>query len=171
MPAWDTADQGVCHQFAILRFALLVCLLATSGLGQTPVKALVRVPVANLFSAPSVDTDVVSQAIYASEVAVLEEKDSFSHVRTPDSYTGWIRDEDLAARSADSAPNTTFAQVRSLSANLYREPDVTKHAPLLTVPFETRLEIIPQAPPEDEDYLASVSLINAKRGSTAAMRI
>lgn len=141
------------HQFAMLRFALLVCLLATPGLAQTPVKALVRVPVANLFSAPSVDTDVVSQAIYASEVAVLEEKDSFSHVRTPDSYTGWIQDEDLAARSADSAPNTAFAQVRSLSANLYREPDVTKHAPLLTVPFETRLEIIPQAPPENEDYL------------------
>jgi gamma-D-glutamyl-L-lysine dipeptidyl-peptidase len=43
--------------------------------------------------------------------------------------------------------------VRSLSANLYREPDVTRHAPLLTVPFETRLEIIPQAPPENEDYL------------------
>src|SRR5207245_7050198 len=78
---------------------------------------------------------------------------SFSHGCTPDSYPGWIRDEDLAARSADSAPNTAFAQVRSLSANLYREPDVTKHAPLLTVPYETHLEILPQPPPENEDYL------------------
>jgi cell wall-associated NlpC family hydrolase len=33
-------------------------------------------------------------------------------------------------------------QVESLFANLYREPDVTKHKPVLTVPFETRLEVI-----------------------------
>jgi cell wall-associated NlpC family hydrolase len=34
------------------------------------------------------------------------------------------------------------AQVASLFANLYREPSVTKHQPLLTVPFETTLEVI-----------------------------
>jgi gamma-D-glutamyl-L-lysine dipeptidyl-peptidase len=137
--------------FAIPGFALLAGALVISGFAQTSTKVLVRVPVANLFSAPSTDTDVVSQAIYDSEVAVLEQKDGFTHVRTPDSYTGWIRDEDLLPQPA--APSATFAQVRSLSANLYREPDVTRHAPLLTVPFETRLEIIPQAPPENEDYL------------------
>jgi hypothetical protein len=26
-------------------------------------------------------------------------------------------------------------------ANLYRDPDVTRHKPLLTVPFETKLEV------------------------------
>ncbi len=135
----------------ILRFALLVFLLVIPAFAQTPGRALVRVPVANLYSAASADTDVVSQAIYASEVTVLEEKDGFIHVRTPDSYTGWIRNEDLLLQSA--AFSGPFAQVRSLSANLYREPDVTRHAPMLTVPFETRLEIIPQAPPENEDYL------------------
>jgi gamma-D-glutamyl-L-lysine dipeptidyl-peptidase len=137
--------------FAIPRFALLAGALVISGFAQTLTKVLIRVPVANLFSAPSTDTDVVSQAIYDSEVAVLEQKDGFTHVRTPDSYTGWIRNEDLFPQPA--ALSAAFAQVRSLSANLYREPDVTRHAPLLTVPFETRLEIIPQAPPENEDYL------------------
>jgi cell wall-associated NlpC family hydrolase len=33
------------------------------------------------------------------------------------------------------------AAVFSLFAHVYREPDVTKRAPMLTVPFETRLEI------------------------------
>jgi dipeptidyl peptidase-like protein len=135
----------------ILCFALFACLTAIPGLAQTSTKALIRVPVANMFSGSSADTDVVSQAIYASDVTVLEQKDGFSHVRTPDSYTGWIRNNDLLPHSdASSGP---FAQVRSLTANLYREPDVTKHAPLLTVPFETHLEILSQSPPENEDYL------------------
>lgn len=145
---------GTCfprHFFAILRFSLVAWLLVILGFAQTPVKALIRVPVANLFSAASTHTDVVSQAIYATEVTVLEEKGSFTHVRTPDAYTGWIRDEDILPQSA--ASSGPFAQVRSLTANLYREPDVTKHAPLLTVPFETHLAIIPQEPPENEDYL------------------
>jgi len=46
-----------------------------------------------------------------------------------------------------------FVRPLRSTANLYREPDVTKHAPLLTVPFDTHLAIIPQDPPENEDYL------------------
>jgi cell wall-associated NlpC family hydrolase len=114
-----------------------------------------------MFSSASADTDVVSQAIYATEIALLEQKDGFTRIRTSDDYTGWIRDEDLQSRSADATPTAAFAQVRSLSANLYREPDVTKHAPVLTVPFETRLEIIAQAPPENQDYL-HIRLLNQR---------
>src|SRR6266550_1870326 len=70
---------------------------------------------------------------------------------TQTSTKGWIRNDDLLSHSdASSGP---FAQIRSMTANLYREPDVTKHAPLLTVPYETHLAIIPQEPPENEDYL------------------
>jgi len=137
---------------AILQCAILILLSALSA-AQPETKAVVRVPVANMFSAPSADVDVVSQAIYASQVDALEQKDGFTHVRTPDDYSGWIRHEDLMARSGTGEASTTFAQVRSLSANLYQEPDVTKHAPLLTVPFETRLEIIPQAQHENRDFL------------------
>jgi cell wall-associated NlpC family hydrolase len=114
-----------------------------------------------MFSAPSAEVDVVSQAIYASRVDVLEQKNGFTRVRTPDDYTGWIMTEDLMLQSTDIA--ATFAQVRSLSANLYREPDVTKHAPLLSVPFETHLEIIPQAQPENQDYL-HIRLLDGRDG-------
>src|SRR2546423_9087368 len=88
---------------AVLCFALFACLRVIPGFAQTSAKALIRVPVANLFSASSADTDVVSQAIYASEVNVLEEKDGFSRVRTPDSYAGWIRTNDLLPQ-ADASP-------------------------------------------------------------------
>jgi cell wall-associated NlpC family hydrolase len=129
----------------------LACMGAIPAATQKTAQALIRVPVANLFSAPSADADVVSQAIYGSEVTLLEQQAGFTHIRTPDSYTGWICDEDLIPQP-DSATHP-FAQVRSLAANLYREPNVTKHAPVLTVPFEVHLEIIPQATPENEDYL------------------
>jgi cell wall-associated NlpC family hydrolase len=137
---------------AIFLFKFLV-LLAITAFAQTPPHTVVRVPVANMFSAASADADVVSQAIYASEVVVLEHQGGFSRVRTPDAYTGWIRDEELLSSEHAYPGNGAKAQVRSLAANLYREPDVTRHASLLTVPFETALEIIPQAAPENEDYL------------------
>ena len=33
-------------------------------------------------------------------------------------------------------------EVQSLFANVYREPDITRHQPVITIPFETRLEVI-----------------------------
>jgi cell wall-associated NlpC family hydrolase len=134
----------------ILVFCAL--LLSASALGQTSHTALIRVPVANMFSSASADVDVVSQAIYASEVNVLQRKDGFTQVRTPDGYSGWIRDDDLLLSADPYASGGTLVQVRSLSANLYREPDPTKHSPVLTVPFETWLKVIPQLPPENQDY-------------------
>jgi gamma-D-glutamyl-L-lysine dipeptidyl-peptidase len=127
--------------------------LPAGGLAQETLKAIIRVPVANMFSAPSAEADVVSQAIYASEVAVLDHKNGFARVRTPDNYIGWVRDDDLLPSEGAYPRNGAAAQVQGLSANLYREPDVTRHAPVLTVPFETRLEIIPQSGPENQGWL------------------
>jgi len=39
-----------------------------------------------------------------------------------------------------------LAEVASLFAHIYREADVTAHAPLLTVPFESRLEVAVEPP-------------------------
>jgi cell wall-associated NlpC family hydrolase len=41
------------------------------------------------------------------------------------------------------ATSGAIVQVDSLFANLYREPDVTRHKPVITIPFESRLEVIP----------------------------
>jgi cell wall-associated NlpC family hydrolase len=41
------------------------------------------------------------------------------------------------------ATSGVIVQVESLFANIYREPDVTRHKPVVTVPFETRLVVIP----------------------------
>ena len=51
--------------------------------------AVVLQPVMNMYSKPTVDADVVSQAIYGANVGVLEQKDGWARIRTADDYTGW----------------------------------------------------------------------------------
>ncbi len=108
--------------------------------------AVVLQPVANMYSKPSEDADVVSQAIYGANVALLEQQAGWAHIRTADDYTGWTPLAGLRAGPAYAAKGPV-AEVQSLFAHLYREASVTRHAPLLTVPFETRLEVVAEPEP------------------------
>src|SRR5438552_10016363 len=87
--------------------------------------AVVLQPVANMYSRPSEDADVVSQAIYGANVAVVEQKDGWAHIRTADEYLGWRPVRALEVGPAYRASGHV-AQVRSLFAHIYREPSVTK---------------------------------------------
>ena len=113
--------------------------------------AVVVQPVASMHATPTADSEVVSQAIYGKNVELLEQREGWGRVRTADNYTGWMT---LAALRTDRSYATGghVAEVQSLFAHLYRETDVIKHAPLLTVPFETRLEVIAE-PPGRERWL------------------
>jgi gamma-D-glutamyl-L-lysine dipeptidyl-peptidase len=110
--------------------------------------AVVLRPVANMYSKPTEDADVVSQAIYGANVTLLEQKDGWAHIRTADDYSGWTPLSQLRPGDAYAA-NDNAAEVVSLFAHIYREASVTKHAPLLTVPFETRLEAVSKPGPDD----------------------
>src|ERR1035438_8676109 len=103
--------------------------------------AVVLQPVANMYSHPSTDADVVSQTIFGANVAILEQKDGWAHVRTADDYTGWTPLSALLPGKPYAAGGRV-AEVQSLFAHIYRESNVTTHAPLLTVPFESRLEVV-----------------------------
>src|SRR5208282_2444116 len=82
--------------------------------------AVVVKPVANMYSAPAEDADVVSQAIYGTSVVLVEDRGEWVKVRTPDDYTGWMP---LASFRRDSPGSHTYAsagkivQVASLFAN------------------------------------------------------
>ena len=123
-----------------MHFVIGMALLAAGVTGGVIVK-----PVANMYSRPSEEADVVSQALCGSNVAILEEQAGWARVRTADEYTGWAAVSSLRRLSSGERPYASagrIAQITSLFANLYHEPDVTKHEPLLTVPFETKLEVI-----------------------------
>jgi gamma-D-glutamyl-L-lysine dipeptidyl-peptidase len=103
--------------------------------------AVVKQPVANMYSRPSEDADVVSQAIYGANVAVVEQKEGWARIRTADEYLGWTPLKDLVPGPAYGSKGKV-AEVQSLYAHVYREPSVTKHAPVITIPFESKLEVI-----------------------------
>ncbi len=114
---------------------------------------VVIVPVANMYSSATADTDVVSQAILGSHVAVLEKRHKWVKIRTDDQYTGWMPLRDLRKSSAPYAAPGHTVQVESLFANLYRETDVTQYQPAITLPFETQLEAIDAAPGNNARWL------------------
>lgn len=111
--------------------------------------AVVNVPVANMFSSPSAKVDVVSQAICGSNIEVLKQKRGWLEILTPeDQYKGWVQRADVVniGESTGYATKGEVAVVQDLQAHLYPVPDVTRRAPMLTVPFETRLEIVKEKP-------------------------
>jgi hypothetical protein len=103
--------------------------------------AVVLRPVLNMYSRPADDADVVSQAVYGANVGILEQKDGWARIRTADDYTGWAPLSGLRS-GLPYAAKGRVAEVQSLFAHVYRESNVTRHAPLITVPFETKFEVI-----------------------------
>ena len=109
---------------------------------------VVVVPVANMYSKPTEKADVVSQAIYGSNVKLLQSRDEWSRIETPDHYRGWTFSRYLRIVLTGNGYATAgpTVQVESLFANVYAEPDVTQHKPVVTIPFEAKLEVVPDEP-------------------------
>jgi len=138
------ADAGVMpgkeRNWYGMQIVMTMALLAAGAADGVVLK-----PVASMYSRPGEEADVVSQAIYASHIGIIEERAGWARVRTADDYTGWMPAPAFKRLGNGERPYASagrMAQVASLFANLYREPSVTKHQPLLTVPFETTLEVM-----------------------------
>ena len=109
--------------------------------------AVVVRPVINLYSKPSEDATVESQTVYGANVPVVEQVEGWVRIRTADEYSGWTPLPGLKIGPPYAASGQVGA-VSSLFAHVYREPDVATHAPMLTLPFEARLEITGRDPQE-----------------------
>jgi cell wall-associated NlpC family hydrolase len=131
----------------------LLAILAVPALFANNSTQVVVVPVANMYSAPNAESDVVSQAIYGSNVTLLVARGEWSRVQTSDHYKGWISSHYLRLVQSGNGYATSgpAVQVESLFANVYRAPDVTRHKPVLTIPFETRLEVIDEGSNQEEN--------------------
>lgn len=136
-----------------IRFKAAVCVLILLLLARPTISSsaavsrtqVVVVPVADMYSAPNDKSDVVSQAIYGRNVILLVARGEWSRIETPeDHYKGWTRSRYLRIVQSGSGYATSgrIVQVESLFANIYREPDVTRHKPVVTIPFESRLEVV-----------------------------
>jgi cell wall-associated NlpC family hydrolase len=138
----------------MVRMMLMAVLLMAGMKGQT--RAVVVTPVLNMMSKASADADVVSQARYGMTVKVEKEEGGWAQIRTPgDDYPGWAAAEGLRmlGEGETYAESGKVARVESLRAHLYREASVTKHAPVLTVPYETKLEVASERPEENKRWI------------------
>jgi gamma-D-glutamyl-L-lysine dipeptidyl-peptidase len=135
---------------------MLITLVLAMFATPPDTNAVVIQPVANMYSKPSVDVNVVSQAIYSTNVAVVERQAGWARIRTPDGYLGWVQSSALVFTKS-YAVEGRVAQVESLFSGVYRETDITTRQPLVIVPFESRLEVI-AGPVGDDDRWLQVRL-------------
>jgi cell wall-associated NlpC family hydrolase len=128
-------------------YVVLLIVLSCLAFGKDGMQVVV-VPVANMYSKPTEKSDVVSQAIYGSNVKLLQARGEWSRIETPDHYRGWTPSRYLRIVLTGDGYGTagTTVQVESLFANIYAEPDVTKHKPVVTIPFEAKLEVVSDDP-------------------------
>ncbi len=145
-------SRHICSGFILIFLLLTAFPSALAGAPPTADWAVV-VAVANMYSSATENADVVSQATLGSNVAVLEKRHKWAKVRTDDQYTGWVPLRDLRKSSAPYGAPGRSIQVENLFANVYRETDVTAHAPVITVPFGTNLEAIDDAPGNSQRWL------------------
>lgn len=101
----------------------------------------ITTPVAEMREKPTATSEIVSQALFSEAIQPLEEKEGWVKIETTvDHYQGWIK-KDAFCQRKDENPTSVYARVNRLAAHLYSVED-TVFGPLLTVPFESRLEVI-----------------------------
>jgi len=138
----------------ILIWALLAGSLVMAQQSVPNADLVVSRPVANMYKSATADSEVTSQVLYGTGVRSLEKQGDWIRIRTADDYSGWIASGDVNATNGSSrVSGGKLVQVTALSANVYREPDVTEHAPVLRLPWESILEAAPDAPKDDARWL------------------
>ncbi len=117
----------------------------------------VQVPIAPMCQAPDVHSEVVSQAIFAEEVKILEADGDWVKIQTvEDSCSGWTKSDAVFGREsiyADCTCVTPIVEVNRLSAHVY-DRQTTLYGPILTLPFESRLEAIDPFEEPDSPWIA-----------------
>lgn len=112
-------------------------------------------PLVDMREHPKQDSEIVSQAYYSEEVNVLAEDQDWLKIETvADHYQGWIQKNALTQRQNKflSDPAALVAKVSRLAAHIYHVQD-TVYGPLLTVPFDSKLEVLEPLEPSNSRWL------------------
>ena len=98
----------------------------------------VKEPAVTMRETPSDASTVASQTVFAEEVEVVERKDGWCSIVTPDKYKGWIHADSLAETEKPYKPTD---RITRLSAHIYGVKD-TEYGPVLTLPYGARVQVI-----------------------------
>lgn len=122
----------------------------------------INIPTAAMRQHPDAASEVVSEALFSEEIRIIDEHKDWLRIETLiDNYPGWIRCKPDAIFSSNdlfpTSPNTII--VNRCAAHLYHVPD-TIYGPILTLPFESRLQLIDTHDRESNSRWVKVSLHN-----------
>jgi len=111
-------------------------------------------PVVHMYQEATADSEVTSQVLYGTGVLSLEKQRDWLRIRTADGYAGWVSSADVKSQAGGTyAAEDKSVHVTAISANAYREPDVTEHAPALRLPWESILEVAADSPKDNARWL------------------
>lgn len=105
----------------------------------------INVPCADMRLEPTNKSKMDTQAYYSEAVELIEEKGAWAKIKTPDGYPGWVKKSALlhVPQKYLDNPNTTVAKVNRCAAHVFGVND-TEYGPILTLPYDSRLEVIEQ---------------------------
>lgn len=101
----------------------------------------VNEPIAVMREKAAHDSEVVSQALFSEQVAILDSFAEWSKIETDDGYTGWTLTQAL---TATSAPYESDTKTSRLSAHIYSMKD-TVFGPIKTLPYGSKVKVIEDA--------------------------
>lgn len=125
----------------------------------------INTPTATMREKPSENSTVASEAIFSEPVKVLEESGDWVKIETIiDHYQGWTKKSSILQSETEflANPSAITATINRCSAHLYGVQD-TEYGPLLTLPFESRLEVITPKEESDSRWI-QVALPNGQKG-------
>lgn len=131
----------------LIRLSLLLILLVQ------PLAAsfYIAQPVVNLSKGPNEKSRVGTQVNYGTQVELLGEEGDWLYVETPDPYRGYLPRTACVYRQESYPSGPLVARVNSLYSHFYWEPDLTRRAPAITLPFGSAVEIV--SPDEGQRWL------------------
>lgn len=135
-----------------------------SNASQNKVYALVNVAVAGIYDEITPTSPLSSQAIYASQVEVLQQKGNWLWIKSADGYLGLMKKNDVVFTDDASFFNTQrIVKTNNLFTNIYRNTSVSNYAPMITVPYGTILPMV-ETTKFAEEYWVKVKLVDGSLG-------
>lgn len=95
-------------------------------------------PVVNMREHPSLESEVVSQAVFAEKISVYKQRGNWVAIRTTDGYHGWVLSDAIVSRQDPYLPTIMTSR---LAAHIYDRANV-KYGPIQTVPYGTMLQVL-----------------------------
>ncbi len=129
-----------------------------------PLFYYINSPVTNMREQPKQEAEIVSQAYYSERVIPIQEEDGWINIEMfVDHYHGWVPKNTLYQREEEllSSPSAVSIRINRCAAHVYHVPD-TVYGPILTLPFDSRLEVLEPKNESDNSRWIKVLLVDGR---------